>query len=112
MKTKIEQKIEKLLRSRKEFQKWAVNLYVRDYYVCKEIMFDKIKHPPKVSKDVPLNTLLNFDAHYCKLNGTLDEFTEIERRWKLNFLVANNCVRKALKEILKEIKSEDLRTKK
>jgi hypothetical protein len=109
MKSKIEQKIEKLLRSRKEFQKWAVNLYVRDYYVCKEIMFDKIKHPPKVSKDVPLNTLLNFDAHYCK---TDDGFTEIEKRWKLNFLVANTCVRKALKEILKEIKSEDLRTKK
>ena len=97
----IIKKIELLLHNKKEFQKWALPTYVKHYYSYDKIVFDKLKHPPKVKKIINLNTLLNFDAHYY-----LFEDDGFKKRWKLNFLIANTCVRNVLKEILIQLKNE------
>ena len=84
-------RVAELLRSKKKFQEWAIETYIKNYYASKDISFIKINRPKNIHPDIKGIPLINFDAEYY------DSFNKT--RWKINFLLTNNCVRQILKEM-------------
>lgn len=90
--------MEKILKDDKAFQKWAIQNYVKDYYEEPKNKFLGIKRPENVAPEFRGIPNLNFDAEY--------ENKEFKERWKINFLVANSCVKKALKKVLDSLSTK------